>query len=224
MVFPSSPLQKSSHGFSSPSVFQEEKSKPQLFLHFLRLNNNSLDLNTKKIKRQPNIWNHSRTEMESTDFISLLRMYATTKKKVFPTKTKTLDRARGHKSKRRERVSFVGSRAQNPDLEIRVECRWRIFIPILGPRLAEISGPEKTLTPGLYNSKLFPPKIWTRGCMTKRGGAWQKSVWEPELAASDWLLFKEIAVFIFWTGKVTSDNNIGNSWMNEIHGFNSWVF
>jgi hypothetical protein len=43
----------------------------------------------------------------------------------------------------------------------------------------------------------------------------------PELAASDWFLFKKIAVFIFWTGKVTSDNNKGNSWMNEIHGFNS---
>jgi hypothetical protein len=143
MVFPSSPLQKSSHCFYSPS---RGKSKPQLFLHFLRRNNNPLGLNTKKNQKTTQhmkSFSHRNGIHRFGFFAAYLR---DCKKKVFPTKTKTLDRARGHKSKRRERVSF-GSRAQNPDLEIRVECRWRIFIPILGPRLGEISGLEKTLTP-----------------------------------------------------------------------------
>ncbi len=97
------------------------KSKPELFLHFLRRNNNPLGLNTKNIKRQPNRWNHSHTGMESTDLVSLLRIYATAKKKrVFPTKTKTLNRARGHKSKRRERVLLW---IQGPKSRSRNTCR-----------------------------------------------------------------------------------------------------
>jgi hypothetical protein len=80
-----------------------------------------LGLNTKNIKRQPNRWNHSHTGMESTDLVSLLRIYATAKKKrVFPTKTKTLNRARGHKSKRRERVLLW---IQGPKSRSRNTCR-----------------------------------------------------------------------------------------------------
>jgi hypothetical protein len=173
MAFPSSPLQKSSHGFSSPSVFQEEnQSHNSSLISFAVI----IILMPKKSKDNRAYEIILAQKWNPTNLVSLLRIYATAKRKVFPTKTKTLDTARARAQVEKKRTSLLW--IQGPKSRSRNTCRVQmtyIVIPILGPRLGEISGPEKTLTPGLYNSKLFSPKIYldtwlhdeTWRCMTK---------------------------------------------------------
>lgn len=162
--------------------------------------------------------------MESTDLVSLLRIYATAKREFFQRKRKR-STARAVTSRKEENESPLDP---GPKIQISkyVSSADDVYLSQFWDLVSAKFRALKKHWPGLDNSKLFSPKIWTCGCVTKRGGAWQKSVWEPELADSDWFLFKEIAVLIFWTDKVTSDNNIGkspickwNSWMVTIYDF-----
>jgi hypothetical protein len=179
MVFPSSPLQKSSHGFSSPSVFQEENQSHNSSLISFAVIIIPWFLIPKKIKRQPNIWNHSRTEMESTDFVSLLRIYATANRKNFQRKRKR-STARAGTSRKEENESPWLDPGPKIQISKYVSSADDVYLSqiwdLVSPKFRAL---KKHWPPVSITRNYFPPKIWTRGCMTKRGGAWQKSVWEP---------------------------------------------
>jgi hypothetical protein len=164
MVFPSSPLQKSSHSFPSPSVFQEEnQSQNSFFISFaviiipwVLIPKKSKENPTDEIiltqKWNPQIWFVCcvSTRLRKESFFQRKREHS-------------LDRARGHtKSRRRERVTFG---IQGPKPRSRNTCRVQMtyiyLSPISGPRLGEISGPEKNTD---------PPVSITRNYFHRRSG------------------------------------------------------
>jgi hypothetical protein len=154
--------------------------------------------------------------MESTDLVSLLRIYATAlKKKSFSNENENAQpRARAQVQKKRTsppldpgpkiQISKYVSSADDVYLS-----QFRDLVP------AKFHTDPVSITRNYFHRRSGHVAAWRNVAVRDKRACGNLS-WQPRIGFS----FKEIAVFIFWTDKVTSDNNIRKSPICE---WNSWM-
>jgi len=164
--------------------------------------------------------------MESTDLVSLLRIYATAlKKKSFSNENENAQpRARAQVQKKRTSPPLD----PGPKIQISkyVSSADDVYLSQFRDLVsAKFHTDPVSITRNYFHRRFGHVAAWRNVAVHDKRACGNLS-WQPRIRFS----FKEIAVFIFWDWQGDKwqqhkkEPHLWMKFMDEIHGFNSWVF